>query len=463
MTTFLNKYLFAVCISMSAGLLFYDALYSMVSLWVTTDTYMHGLFVIPLVIMMVSQMKAPAFEPSPIRAPLFILLPLIWGVAAIIATQSLVNVLQQLVAISIVPMLVLLNAGWRYLWHYKTPLLLLFLCIPFGDFLVPYLQSFTADVSVFLLRFVGVPVLHNGWYISIAEANFRVAEACSGVNFLISTFVVSIFYAFTYMQKTRDRSLFIMLGLFVPLVANCIRVFLIVIVAHLGNIEAATGFDHIIYGWFFFAIILLILFAIGHKYSDPPAIEKSGVTLKKIANLNASFGLIVLMLTMVTTVGYTEYLNYKEQYLALEANKTSVHDSEVVVGAIYKFADSVIVKHIDDAIVISAIYNTENSEKKMISYNNQLFDKKIWSIQSQKNVNVNGNAFELFSLVDIHGNKGSLYRRYQVDNSWLVSHFNVKWALVKSRILGRSFGGKVELIFIPEHMDSGALITSLEQ
>jgi EpsI family protein len=61
---------------------------------------------------------------------------------------------------------------------------------------------------------------------------------------------------------------FIAAAVVVPIVANWLRAYLIVMLAHLSNNKLATGVDHIVYGWLFFGIVMLLLFSIGNLWRD---------------------------------------------------------------------------------------------------------------------------------------------------------------------------------------------------
>ena len=104
---------------------------------------------------------------------------------------------------------------------------------------------------------------------------------------------------------------------------------------------------------------------------------------------------------------------------------------------------------------VVATYITEASGKKLISYENQLFNKEVWSIQSQSRVSDKDGMWDKFVLVDLKGRKSVLYRRYVVDGSFIVGGINVKLSQTISRLLGRDFGGQVELRLTPSHTDSG--------
>ncbi|MDP0919784.1 hypothetical protein Q6272_32590, partial [Klebsiella pneumoniae] len=43
----------------------------------------------------------------------------------------------------------------------------------------------------------------------------------------------------------------------------------IVMLGHLSDNQLATGVDHVIYGWVFFGIIMLAMFMIGARWTEP--------------------------------------------------------------------------------------------------------------------------------------------------------------------------------------------------
>jgi EpsI family protein len=54
----------------------------------------------------------------------------------------------------------------------------------------------------------------------------------------------------------------------IPIVANGIRAFGTIYIAHLTDIDFAAGVDHVVYGWFFFAFIIALLMAVGWRFFD---------------------------------------------------------------------------------------------------------------------------------------------------------------------------------------------------
>jgi EpsI family protein len=104
--------------------------------------------------------------------------------------------------------------------------------------------------------------------IEIPEGTFEVAEACAGLRFLIASIVFGCFFAVVMYQSVIRRALFITLSLVVPIAANGIRALGIIGLAHLEGSAAAVEADHVLYGWFFFTLVIITLIAIGMTFAQ---------------------------------------------------------------------------------------------------------------------------------------------------------------------------------------------------
>ncbi|GGB72982.1 exosortase A [Blastomonas aquatica] len=148
------------------------------------------------------------------------------------------------------------------------PLAYAFFLVPVGEELVPRLQVITADISMALLGMTGIPAHIEGVFISTPTALFRVAEACSGVKFLIAMFAYGVLVANVCFKSWPRRIGIVALAIVVPVLANGVRAFGTIYIAHHHGLDFAAGFDHIFYGWVFFALVLLLVMAIGWRFFD---------------------------------------------------------------------------------------------------------------------------------------------------------------------------------------------------
>jgi EpsI family protein len=121
----------------------------------------------------------------------------------------------------------------------------------------------TAQIVVYLLRFSGVPVFLDGYYIEIPSASFLVAESCSGVRYLMVCIALGLLTAHLFFRSWPRRVLFVALATVVPIAANGIRAYSIVMIAYSGRQEFAIHFDHVIYGFAFLSVVTLSLLGLG--------------------------------------------------------------------------------------------------------------------------------------------------------------------------------------------------------
>ena len=64
------------------------------------------------------------------------------------------------------------------------------------------------------------------------------------------------------------RAIFLGVCILVPILANGVRAFATIWAANRISLERATGFDHIVYGWVFFGLVMAAVMAIGWRWFD---------------------------------------------------------------------------------------------------------------------------------------------------------------------------------------------------
>ena len=255
--------------------LFWSTAAGMVHIWYNYETYTHGFIIVPISLWLIWQKRSHllAYTPQPGAVFLVLLLGALLGWSLSRLAGVLVVEQFALVAIVIVSVTVLL--GWQVAKFLAFPLLFLLFAVPMGEDLVPPMMEFTATFTVAAIKLTGIPVYRDGLWFSLPTGNWSVVEACSGVRYLIASVTLGVMYAYVTYHTLWKRLLFILMSAVVPILANGIRAYMIVMIGHLSEMEYATGVDHLIYGWFFFGIVMFILFWIGsfwQEQEDPPGV-----------------------------------------------------------------------------------------------------------------------------------------------------------------------------------------------
>jgi exosortase A len=252
------------------GLMYPQTLRAMFNVWSTSDTYAHG-FVVPLIsLWLVWRIREPLLTmvPSPSGTAWVLLLGvvLLWLAGDLVA----VNAATQLALVLMVMLAVPAVLGWGVSRRMAFPLAFLLFAVPVGDFMLPWLMERTADFTVLALRASGIPVYREGLQFVIPSGTWSVVEACSGIRYLIASFTVGCLFAYLSFNSLSKRLIFLGVAILVPLVANWLRAYMIVMIGHLSGNELATGVDHLIYGWLFFGVVILGMLFVGARWSDAP-------------------------------------------------------------------------------------------------------------------------------------------------------------------------------------------------
>jgi exosortase A len=250
------------------GALFHTEVEAAVRVWIDSTAYNHCFLVIPIVAYLLwdrRELLADA-APSPTVWPGLAAIPVImlW----LLAERLGIMEGRQLMMMTLVEILFLTVLGWGLWIRLAGPLLYLYFLVPFGAFIVPSLQDFTTSFIVHGLNLLNIANYSDGRTIEIPEGTFLVAEACAGLRFLIASFAFGCLYALLVYRSALRRIIFVMISLIVPIIANGFRALGIVVLGHiLGSAQAATA-DHIIYGWLFFSVVILIQIALGLPFRE---------------------------------------------------------------------------------------------------------------------------------------------------------------------------------------------------
>ncbi|UZK70216.1 exosortase A [Sphingomonas sp. S1-29] len=148
------------------------------------------------------------------------------------------------------------------------PIAYLLFLVPFGEAFEAPLQDVTVALLMPMLHAAGVPAVVDGVLITTPNGYFEVAEACSGAKFLIAMLAYGVLVANVCFVSWSRRAAFMAVAIVVPILANGVRAWGTIYAAELTSVEAATGFDHIVYGWVFFALVMVAVLAIGWRWFD---------------------------------------------------------------------------------------------------------------------------------------------------------------------------------------------------
>ncbi|MDC0886951.1 exosortase A [Altererythrobacter sp.] len=179
-----------------------------------------------------------------------------------------VNTISQFGAVAALQMSIVALLGPRVGLGLLFPLAYMLFLVPFGDELVPALQMITAEITIALTHLSGIPAEIEGVFIDTPVGLFEVAEACSGVKFLIAMVALGVLVAQTCFHRWRRRAAFMAVCVIVPIIANGLRAWGTIYIAQSQGVEFAMGFDHVFYGWVFFALVIAAVLGLAWRWFD---------------------------------------------------------------------------------------------------------------------------------------------------------------------------------------------------
>jgi exosortase A len=455
-------------------LLYRDTAVAMVGIWERSDTFAHAFLVPPIVAWLVWRKRAmlATFTPSP--QP-WVLLPLagvmlLWLMADLVA----VNAATQFALVAMLVLLVPAVLGFRIAWQLTFPLAFSFFCVPIGEFMLPQLMNWTADFTVWALQVSGIPVFREGNQFVIPSGNWSVVEACSGVRYLIASFMVGTLFAYLNFRSWQRRLAFCLVSIAVPVLANWVRAYLIVMIGHLSGNTLAVGVDHLVYGWLFFGLVILLMFFIGARWAQaevpaplpPPANSSRGQVAA--SPWLVGIGIAVLVLLPQVAGRASDAAGHSSQVL-LQLPDALAHGWQGSDAALTSWkpqyrnpsAESLRTYRLGDQRVglYVGYYRQQDYERKLVSSSNALVHTSddAW-VQLGQGVHVAAVASKLVTVrtATLRGSLGPgqgreqrlvVWQTYWVGGKLTSSDIEAKLLTAWNKVIGRGDDSAVVMVF----------------
>ncbi len=254
---------------------------AMADLWWNISTYNHVLLVPAIVAWLVHERLPQLARLTPQAWWPGLVLALGAGFIWVLGEFAGLSIARQFGLVVLLAASVLALLGPRVGAVLAFPLAYMAFLVPFGDELIPPLQMITAAITIALTHLSGIPAVIDGVFITTPAGLFEVAEACSGVKFLIAMAAFGVLAAGVCFNDWRRRALFMVACLVVPVLANGVRAWATVFAAQYVGAVAASGFDHIVYGWIFFALVIALVIALSWRFFDRP-LDQPAVDIERI-------------------------------------------------------------------------------------------------------------------------------------------------------------------------------------
>jgi exosortase A len=453
-------------------LIYFATARSIVHIWDSSETFAHGYVILPISVWLIWKRwdTLPLNQAKPYWPALLLLAAC--GCGWLLANLAAVQVVQQYAMVAMIPVVALALLGPTLARAMAFPLLFLLLAVPFGEVFIGPLINFTADFTVAALRATGIPVLRIGNHFDIPSGSWSVLEACSGIRYLISSVTLGFLYAYlTYRSRWR-QAVFMLVAIIVPIIANGLRAYMIVMIGHLSGMKLAVGVDHIIYGWLFFGLVMFVMLWIGSFWrEDENMVAATPISIQRTAAeehapVSAARMILVAFSALVCLAAWPIYGSYMDK---------AVFNPKVVTLAgftsdwqaarpftdwkphflpgqaqLHRFLQR------DGRVVgISVLYyRNQDAGTKLISSSNRLMPEKspVWIKADTVN---RQEAFAGQSLplreTQLRDAAGSflVWNWYWVDGKFIASDYLAKLLQAKQKLLMRGDDGASIMVFAP--------------
>lgn len=447
---------------------YWETLSAMVGIWERSDTYAHAFIVPPIALWLIWRKRDELLALQP-NASGWLAIPLavatfLW----LLGQLTAVNALTQFALVVTLILAIMSLLGLKISRHIAFPLLFLLFSVPIGDFMMPKLMDWTAAFTVTALRATGIPVYQEGNQFVIPSGNWSVVEACSGIRYIIASVTVGTLFAYLNFVSLRRRLLFILVSILVPVVANWLRAYMIVMLGHFSGNKLAVGVDHLIYGWVFFGVVMMAMFMIGARWAEEPASSRPAPW--KVTSTGKSGWLASLIIALVAAAGPLAFATIDQLDQANEPRLAlltlsdgwqerppfaSWHPAFDAPPAKFQTAFSKDNKFVG---LYVAYYRNQDYQRKLVTSTNTLVttNDSVWSVTSRDTVNTSIEGLPaVVRTAHLLGKDTTpptnliVWQWYWINGKLVTSDAEAKIQTALSRLLGAGDDSAVIMIYAP--------------
>ena len=433
-----------------AGLLlvFWRDAFDMVAIWWNSSTFNHCLLIVPILVWLVMQRRELLAElrPQPWWPAL------LYGAAGaggwLLGDAAGLAVARQLGLAMMLQGSVAALLGPNVTRGLLFPFFYMFFLVPIGEEAVPALQTLTAKMCMVLLGWAGIPAHIDGIFISTPTGYFRVAEACSGVKFLIAMVAYGALVANLCFQGWGRRIAFMAVCVVVPIIANGLRAFGTIYIAHHSSLDFAASFDHVFYGWIFFGIVITLVMAAGWRFfdkrADAPAFDPAKLQLPVKQTTTAARALAAVLLVAAIPLGWSSYIAAKPSLIPARIALPEVPGWQVVPyapsakwtprfdGANHYLFGRYRNKAGQEADLFVVLYDRQSDGRELVGYGQGAVDPDgNWAWTADISAPTNARA----ERIKTKGASREVVSFYRVNGTTSGSAARIKLATLKARLL----------------------------
>lgn len=375
-----HRYFPAVLVICLAAI-YWVTLTGLFKLWTKWDESLsHGLIIAGLTIALLtrSELWTTSNKLNQLQTKISLALVALFSMIWALCKLARIDIAEQLIFTCLIVLSFGALYGWRTTLQHKYIFALLLFCIPFWEFLVSPLVSLSSLVVGAAVKLIGIPAIVSGNSIFIPSGHIVIADGCSGIRYFQISLALSLIISILNNYQTPKTFTSLIIGAAIGLIANWIRIFVIVIAGHLTQMQSSLMHDHEYFGWAVFAALVLpaIYFA--------PVVETT--TPENIHRKKPSVNLFLTIL-LCAAIGPAIYLSIQftpeEHPIAAKLSNTEIHIHEsempiplIIFGSAKVESGGFLHPHV--AVQVNH-FQQRNAQEKLVPYLPRMYKNEDWN------------------------------------------------------------------------------------
>ena len=198
---------------------------------------------------------------------------------------------------------VLALAGLHLARYAVIPVGMLYFTVPVWDHIVVFLQDAATGVVTTWLQWTGITAHIDGYLITIRSGVLEIADACSGLRFVLVSLMLAGFFAFLWLRRWRSRFLLLAAAVFASMLGNWVRIYTLVLIGDWTSMQHYLITEsHYAYGWVIFYLFMapVLWFGLWLESREPRGPARRG--LPRVGHVSSPAAFLIVATLAVATV-----------------------------------------------------------------------------------------------------------------------------------------------------------------
>lgn len=371
---------------------------------------------------------------------------------------------QQLMLFAVIVFYIASIYGFAMLKKLFFPLVMLALILPVWNVFQTPLRELSTIAGDLGPRLIGIDVVRDDYRLLTFGGMFDVEPACSGLGFFLVSALFAVCVSFFNHLGFKKGLQFLLICLCFAVVANWMRIIIIIVVGSYTHMQHFIVQDHLTFGWVVFAVFLVPLIYLSRFYFEDEVQQDSGDEAPSVTALNNIQLLTTYAILTVFTVAlfwvpsrfdenYQFQLPILSTYNLVSADKPSSPNWAPLSHGVSSESFNFFVKGEEGIQVYLANYIKQSQAHEMIYVENSLYDEKRWLITEQQSLQLEHDQVNLLTLSRGPYRSRLIAYWYLVNGKHTANKKIAKLEEVKSAFIGKP--GATLIAFAIDYRSSG--------